>query len=130
MLKNKVKLILNIDPDYTAALQQKVIIGKVDVGSVILADGWRRCNELVYFGYKKHFRVHHDKNEFARENSHINEIESFGGYAKTRLVKFKGINKNMFELHLKECEFRFNQRGENMYQILLKLFKDEPLKLS
>jgi transposase len=40
------------------------------------------------------------------------------------------MNKNMFELHLKECEFRFNHRGENIYQILLKLFKDEPLKLS
>jgi transposase len=46
-------------------------------------------------------RVHHSKNEFARGNSHINGIESFWGYAKTRLVKFKGMNKNMFELHLK-----------------------------
>ncbi len=59
-----------------------------------------------------------------------NAIESFWGYAKTRLVKFKGMDKNMFNLHLKECEFRFNQRGKDMYQILLKLFRDEPLKLS
>ena len=36
----------------------------------------------------------------------------------------------MFNLHLKECEFRFNQRGKDMYQILLKLFRDKPLKLS
>jgi len=36
----------------------------------------------------------------------------------------------MFNLHLKECEFRFNQRGENMYQDLLKLFRDEHLKSS
>ena len=35
----------------------------------------------------------------------IKHLESFWGYAKTRLVKFKGMNKNMFELHLKECEF-------------------------
>jgi transposase len=74
--------------------------------------------------------VHHGKNEFVRGNSHINGIESFWGYAKTRLVKFKGMDKNMFNLHLKECEFRFNQRGKDMYQILLKLFRDEPLKLS
>jgi len=40
------------------------------------------------------------------------------------------MDKNMFNLHLKECEFRFNQRGKDMYQILLKLFRDEPLKLS
>jgi hypothetical protein len=39
-------------------------------------------------------------------------------------------NKSMFNLHLEEYEFRFNQRGEDMYQNLLKLFRDEPLKLS
>jgi transposase-like protein len=54
---------------------------------------------------KKNFRVHHSKNEFARGNSHINGIESFWGYAKNRLVKFKGMNKSMFDLHLKECDF-------------------------
>ncbi len=59
-----------------------------------------------------------------------NGIESFLGYAKTRLVKFKGMDKNMFELHLKECEFRFNNRGKNLYKILLEFFKNEPLKLS
>jgi transposase-like protein len=32
------------------------------------------------------------------------------GYAKNRLVKFKGMDKSMFNLHLKECEFRFNNR--------------------
>ena len=37
-------------------------------------------NGLVDFGYKKYFRVHHSKNEFARGNSHINGIESFWGY--------------------------------------------------
>ena len=72
----------------------------------------------------------HSDNEFVRGSSHINGIESFWGYAKTRLVKFKGMDKNMFNLHLKECEFRFNNRGEDMYQILLKIFRNKPLKLS
>jgi len=40
-------------------------------------------------------------NEFVRGNSHINGIESFWEYAKTRLVKFKGIDKRMFNLHQK-----------------------------
>jgi len=37
------------------------------VDSVIHSDGWRGYNGLVDFGYKKHFRVHHGKNEFVRE---------------------------------------------------------------
>ena len=61
-------------------------------------------------------RVHHSKNDFDRGNSYINGIELFWVYVKTRLVKFKGMNKNMFELHLKECEFRFYNRKQNLYK--------------
>ena len=63
-------------------------------------------------------------------NSHINGIESFWGCAKNRLVKFKGMNKNTFNLHLKESKFRFNNSKQNLYQILLGIFRNEPLKLS
>ena len=48
-------------------------------------------------------RVHHEKNESARGKTHINGIERFWGYAKTRLSKFRGIPKKSFYLPLKEC---------------------------
>ncbi len=51
-------------------------------------------------------------NEFAKGNNHINGIENFLGVAKSRLSKFRGIHKNTFYLHLKECEFRFNYRDQ------------------
>ena len=91
---------------------------------MISSDGWRGYNGLVDFGYKKQYRVHHGKEEFARGSSHINGIESFWGYAKTRLSKFRGI---VFELHLKECEFRFNNRERKLYQILLQICRKKPL---
>ena len=84
---------------------------------------------LVDFGYKKHFRVHYSKNEFSRCISHINGIESFWDYAKIRLAKFKGMDKKMFNLHLKENEFIFNNRKLNIYKILLGMFRKESLKL-
>ncbi len=43
--------------------------------------------------------------------------------AKTRLVKFKGMSRSTFYLHLKECEFRFNHRDEDLYRLLLKITK-------
>jgi len=95
--------------------------------SIINSDGWRGYNGLVDFGYKKHYRVDHSKNEFARGKSHVNGIESFWGFAKTRLSKFRGMNKDTFELHLKECEFRFNNRKQNLYNILLKELRNRPL---
>ena len=69
-------------------------------------------NGLVDLGYQKHYRVHHGNNEFANGKRHINGIESFWSYAKRRLMKFHGIPKKTFYLHLKECEFRFNYRNQ------------------
>ncbi|MEO6050460.1 MAG: IS1595 family transposase, partial [Pyrinomonadaceae bacterium] len=34
------------------------------------------------------------------------------------------MRKSTFYLHLKECEFRFNYRNQNLYSILLKIIKD------
>jgi len=42
--------------------------------------------------------------------SHINGIELFWSFAKARLQPFHGVAKEAFELHLKEREFRFNNR--------------------
>jgi transposase len=130
LLKRGDQVYTEIVPNCKSATLQRIIKGKTSIDSVIHSDGWRGYNGLVDFGYKKHFRVHHSKNEFARGSSHINGIESFWGYAKTRLVKFKGMDKKMFNLHLKECEFRFNNRKQNIFKILLEVFRKESLKLS
>jgi hypothetical protein len=37
--------------------------------------------------------VYYSQNEFVRGNFHINGIESFWGYAKTRLIKSKDMEK-------------------------------------
>jgi len=130
LLKREGKVYTEIVPDVKAVTLQGVIRGRVDIDSVIHSDGWRGYDGLVDIGYDKHFRVHHGKNEFVRGKSHINGIESFWSYAKIRLVKFRGIDKKSFNLHLKECEFRFNHRGEDLYKLLLEIFRKEPLKLS
>ncbi len=109
---------------------QAIIKERIEKGSEIHSDGWKAYNGLVDLGYQKHYRVDHSSNEFANKNGHINGIENFWGIAKLRLTKFKGIHKNMFYLHLKECEFRFNHRKQNLYKILLKMFRNNPLKLS
>ena len=80
-----------------------------------------------YVGYDKHYRVHHGEDEFARGTSHINGIESFWSYAKRRLTQFNGVPKHTFILHLKETEFRFNHRNDNLYQLMLQRLRKDPL---
>ena len=104
--------------------------GKVERQSVIHSDGWRgyNGNGLVGVGYRKHHRVHHGDNVFAQGRGiHIDGIESFWGTAKPRLAKRGGIRPRLFYLHLKDCEFRFKHRRDNLFQILLEMFKKEPL---
>jgi len=114
-------------PDCRKPTLQAIIRGKVALDSVIYSDGWRGYNGLVDVGYGKHLRVDHGKDEFVRGRAHVNGIEGFWGYAKTRLVQFRGIRKQTFYLHLKECEFRFNHRGHNLYHLLLKVLRKHPL---
>jgi transposase len=121
------KVYTEIVPDCAKATLQAVIRGRVSPESVIHSDHWRGYNGLVDLGYKKHYRVHHGANEFAKGKRHINGIESFWSFAKSRLLKFNGIPKSTFYLHLKECEFRFNHRNKNIYMFLLKMFRNNPL---
>lgn len=128
LYKRDGKVYTEIVSDAKAKTLQAIIRGQADIESVIHTDGWRGYDGLVDLGYEKHFRVNHGNNEFSSgHGNHINGIESFWGFAKHRLAKFKGIPKNKFELHLKETEFRFNARGQNIYLILLKDLRDNPL---
>ena len=101
--------------------------GKVELESVIYSDGFSSYDGLVDGGYDTHFRVDHSNNEFACGHRHSNGIEGFWGVAKTRFSKFRGMSKTTFYVHLKECEFRFNNRHQNVYDILLQLIRDNPL---
>ena len=123
VLKRGGKVYTQIVPNVTRAILQRIIKAKVSSENVVHSDGWGGYDGLVDLGYRKHYRVNHGHNEFARGKSHINGIENFWGLAKVRLAKFRGVHQQTFYLHLKECEFRFNHRHDDLYPILLSLFK-------
>ncbi|MDQ3180039.1 MAG: IS1595 family transposase [Acidobacteriota bacterium] len=125
--KRNGKVFTEIVPDVQRKTLQAIIRGRVGIETIIHSDSWRGYNGLVDIGYPKHFRVNHSADEFANDDSNINGIESFWSYAKRRLQKFNGVKKDTFYLHLKECEFRFNNRAENLYYTLLTLLKKYPL---
>lgn len=123
ILKRNGKVYTRIVPNAEKAILLRIVKQKVRSGSTIHSDGWAAYDGLVDMGYRKHYRVHHGQDEFARGRSHINGIENFWGLAKVRLAKYRGMHPQTFFLHLKECEFRFNYRNRDLYAILLSLFK-------
>jgi len=117
LLKRDGKVFVTVVPNCSKKELMPVIQGKILEGSTIHTDGWRAYDGLVLNGYD-HYRVFHSNNEFARGKSHINGIEAFWSYAKRRLQKFNGLKGDKFLLHLKECEFRYNNRDKDLFKIL------------
>jgi len=93
----------------------------------IHSDEWKSYDGLVNEGYKKHYRVKHSDDEFVNGKAHVNGIENFWGISKTRMMKSRGLKKKYFPLHLKESEFRFNHRNDDLYHLLLNEFRRNPL---
>ena len=78
--------------------------------STVYTDKWKSYDGLVLDGYK-HYRINHSKQYSDRKGNHVNGIENFWSFAKRRLSKFNGVSRRTFLLHLKECEFRYNNKG-------------------
>ncbi len=58
------------------------------------------------------------------------DISIFWGSTRSRLLKFRGMNKNTLYLHVKESEFRYNYREDDINKILLNIIYKYPLHLS
>ena len=59
------------------------------------------------------------------ERVYLDKIEGFWSYAKERLQKFHGLSPQTFPYYLKELEFRYNHRNEDLFENLLDLLKTE-----
>jgi transposase len=125
ILKRDGKVYVNIVKNCKKEQLMPIIEGKVLEGSTIYSDGWKSYDGLILNGYD-HYRVYHSKDEFVRGKAHVNGIESFWSYAKRRMNKFNGLTDEHFHLHLKECEWRWNNRGK-VYTLLLSEFRKNPL---
>ena len=50
-----------------------------------------------------------------------------GSYAKLRLAKLRGVRWQQFDDHLKETEWRFNHRRDNLFNLLIINLGSSPL---
>ena len=90
-------------------------------GSVYYTDAFRGYQSLQRYG--KHMVVNHSK-EFVNKKTknHINGIEGFWSYAKHILYNYRGVSRYHFPMYLKEIEYRYNHRQENIFKLFLKIY--------
>ncbi len=89
-------------------------------GSVYYTDTFRSYNSLKRWG--KHHRLNHSRRFSWPDKNHINGIEGFWSYAKHILYNYRGISKYHFPMYLKEVEYRFNHRKENLFKLFLHIY--------
>ena len=128
LLNRGEKVFVTVVPDCSRESLMPIIKGLILERSTIYTDSWKAYDGLVLNGYE-HYRGLHSENEFARGKSHVNGIENFWSFAKRRLSKFNGCNSDAFVLHLKECEWRYNHRHEDLLPLLKRLYKKTYLVL-
>lgn len=93
---------------------------KTRKGSVFYTDDFKSYKDLKQYG--KHNRVKHSKT-FGKGHHHINGIEGFWSFAKERFHKYHGINRKNYPQYVKEMEFRFNHRNEQLYPLLISIIR-------
>ena len=94
ILKRQGKVHIQVVENCSKEQLMPVIKGKVLEETTVYTDGWKAYDSLITEGYE-HYRIFHSENEFARGKNHVNGVESFWGYAKHRLQKFKGFKKRL-----------------------------------
>jgi transposase len=117
ILKRNGKVYAQVIPDASRKSLMPIIADLVEKSkSNVYTDKWRSYDGLVFSGYKHH-RINHSK-EFVKNHNHINGIESFWSYVKRKMRKHNGISRNRFYYYLKESEFRFNNRNNDIFKEL------------
>lgn len=126
IVKNGTKIHAQIAPHYITPTLQAFVRGDLPPEQTIHIKNYCNCDSIVDVGCNKQYRIIKSLKADSGTTS-IDIVEAFWSFAKLRLTKFYGIRASSFNLHLKECEFRFNHRKENLYKLLLCIFRNSPL---
>jgi transposase len=113
---------VSVVPDVTAATLLDLAVKKVRRGSIVYTDRYKSYDSLMFCGYR-HLKVDH-KTQFARGRVYINGLEGFWSFAKERLIKHHGVSPRHFPFYLKEMEFRYNHRTDDIFPIVVKYLCD------
>jgi len=107
---------VNVVPNVTAETLLGFTVKKVRRGSVVYTDKFRSYDSLMFCGYR-HLKIDHKK-LFSSGKVYINGLEGFWSWAKERLIKHHGVSKEHFPLYLKELEFRYNNRNNDLFDLI------------
>ena len=122
ILEREGRVSVEVVPNVRAETVLGLTVKKVRRGSIVYTDRFHAYDALMFCGYR-HLQVDHSRH-FSRGRVYINGLEGFWSYAKERLMKHHGISPLKFPLYLKELEFRYNHREEEVFALVAQYLCD------
>jgi transposase len=104
-------------PSMRGELLLDLEVKKVRQGSLVYTDQFAGFDSLLFYGCRRLAAVCRVS---SRGRVHINSTRGFWDYARAKFATFRGISPQKFPLYLKELEFRYNHRNQNLFPILVK----------
>ncbi len=89
----------------------------VRMGNVIYTDKYKHYDALILCGDETlPYHIIQGRDRFA----HVDSLaDGFWRFAQERLRHYNGVTARRFPLYLKELEFRYNHRGEELFPLLV-----------
>jgi len=116
------RVFVQVVPNCKAETLLDLTVKKVRRGSIVYTDKYKVYDALMCCGYR-HLAVDHGKC-FSNGKVYINGLEGFWSFAKERLIKHHGVSRKFFPLYLKELEFRYNYRQQDLFVKLCQFLCD------
>ena len=121
LLERDGRIYTKVVENVSAAVLMEHIRARTRKGSVYYTDAFNGYQSLRRYG--KHLTVNHNRGLVDRRTrNHINGIEGFWSFAKHILYNYRGVSKYHFPMYLKEIEYRFNHRNDNLFKLFLKTY--------
>ena len=116
------KVQIRVIHDVTPGSLIRSDIRKVRTGGIIYTDPYHGYDGMLYYGY--HHALVKPDDQYPSDYVYLNRARGFWTWARERFFKYFGVSSIHFPLYLKELEFRYNRRREDIFDLLSKYVCD------
>lgn len=112
-----VDLLPNMQAEHVLHFHLNFKLRLVRLGNVVYTDRYRHYDALIFCADDSLPMQYLPARE---RGAYVDTVKGgFWGFAKARLRRFNGVTSRRFPLYLKELEFRFNHRKDDLFPLLV-----------
>ncbi|BBD06728.1 transposase [Desulfovibrio ferrophilus] len=105
--------VVSLIPEMRAETVYYLNLATANLGQVVYTDRYQEWETLIFCG-----KSHIVTNQKSEGSVHVDGSRGFWSFCKTRLHRMSGVSALKFPLYLKELEFRYRNRGQDIFPLV------------